>query len=100
MSEIRLTVPDKTLITLKTNSSESAAVEVRLAAAVKLYELSRLSSKAAATLASIPRTLFLNEARRLQRPDLPPHQGRATTRLLMVTPCSQRSSPLAGFVAQ
>ncbi|MFQ4138968.1 UPF0175 family protein [Nodosilinea sp. PGN35] len=33
--------------------------EVRLAAAVKLFELGRLSSGAAAGLAGIPRTLFL-----------------------------------------
>jgi predicted HTH domain antitoxin len=33
--------------------------EVRLAAAVKLFELERLSSGAAASLAGIPRTLFL-----------------------------------------
>ena len=59
MGEIRLTVPDEALVALKADSSESAAVEVRLAAAVKLYELGRLSSGAAATLAGIPRTLFL-----------------------------------------
>lgn len=33
--------------------------EARLAAAVELYELGRLSSGAAATLAGIPRTVFL-----------------------------------------
>jgi predicted HTH domain antitoxin len=59
MSEIKLTVPAETLLALKVDSSEAAAVEVRLAAAVKLYELGRLSSGAAATLAGIPRTLFL-----------------------------------------
>jgi predicted HTH domain antitoxin len=58
MSEIRLTVPDETLVALK-GDSESVGAEVRLAAAVKLYELGRLSSGAAAVLAGIPRTLFL-----------------------------------------
>ena len=58
MSEIKLTVPDETLLALK-GSSESVAAELRLAAAVKLYELGRLSSGAAATLAGMPRTLFL-----------------------------------------
>ena len=60
MSEIKLTVPDETLLALR-GTSESAAAEVRLAAAVKLYEVGRLSSGAAATLAGIPRTLFLTK---------------------------------------
>lgn len=46
----KLTVPDETLLALK-GTSESGAAEVRLAAAVKLYEVGRLSSGAAATLA-------------------------------------------------
>jgi predicted HTH domain antitoxin len=58
MSEIRLTLPDESLVALKA-TSESVGAELRLAAAVKLYELGRLSSGAAATLAGIPRTLFL-----------------------------------------
>jgi len=61
MSEIKLTVPNETLVALKADSSESAAMEVRLAATVKLYKLGRLSSGAAATLAGIPRTLFLTK---------------------------------------
>ena len=60
MSEITLTVPDETLMALK-GDSESVAAELRLAAAVKLYELGRLSSGAAATLAGIPRTLLLTK---------------------------------------
>jgi predicted HTH domain antitoxin len=58
MSEIRMTVPDESMLALK-GTAESVAGELRLAAAVKLYELGRLSSGAAATLAGIPRTLFL-----------------------------------------
>jgi len=60
VSEIKLTVPDETLLALK-GSSESVAAELRLAAAVKLYEVGRLSSGAAATLAGMPRTLFLTK---------------------------------------
>ena len=42
-------------------SDEAAAAEIRLAAAVNLYELRRLSSGAAARLAGIPRVLFLSK---------------------------------------
>ena len=58
MSEITLTIPDDTLVALHL-SPETFAAELRLAAAVKLYELKRLSSGAAARLAGIPRTVFL-----------------------------------------
>ena len=40
---------------------ETVGARLRLAAAVKFYELGRLSSGAAATLAGIPRTLFLSK---------------------------------------
>ena len=40
---------------------EQLAAELRLAAAVKLYELGRISSGAAAKLAGIPRTMFLTK---------------------------------------
>jgi predicted HTH domain antitoxin len=58
MSEIRLHVPDETLAALEV-TPEQLASELRLAAAIKLYELGRLSSGAAAILAGIPRALFL-----------------------------------------
>jgi predicted HTH domain antitoxin len=41
-------------------SPVQAAEEFRFAAAAKLYELGRLSSGAAASLAGVPRTVFLN----------------------------------------
>jgi predicted HTH domain antitoxin len=53
-------IPDGTLLALKL-SDATAAAEIRLAAAVKLYELGRLSSGAAARLAGLPRVLFLSK---------------------------------------
>jgi predicted HTH domain antitoxin len=58
MSEITLSIADQSLIALKL-SPQQAGDELRLAAAVKLYELGRLSSGAAAQLAGIPRPAFL-----------------------------------------
>lgn len=51
-------VPEETLIALKLDPA-SAANELRLVAAVKLFELGRLSSGGAAALAGIPRIAFL-----------------------------------------
>ena len=58
VSEIVLSVPEQALAALKL-TPQQAAPELLLAAAVKLYEIGRLSSGAAARLAGIPRPLFL-----------------------------------------
>jgi predicted HTH domain antitoxin len=58
MFDIKLSLPDEALVALKRTPHEIAE-EIRLAAAMKLYELGRLSSGAAAALAGVPRVVFL-----------------------------------------
>jgi len=60
MSEITISIPERSLLALKV-TTEQAGSELRLAEAMKLYELGRLSSGAAAELAAIPRCLFLTK---------------------------------------
>ncbi|HWO26903.1 MAG TPA: UPF0175 family protein [Kofleriaceae bacterium] len=57
MFDIKLSLPDEALVALKRTPSEMAE-EIRMAAAMKLYELGRLSSGAAAALAGVPRVVF------------------------------------------
>ncbi len=58
MAEIRMSVPDEMLVALHVDG-EGMAAELRMAAAMKIYELGRLSSGAAAMLAGVPRCVFL-----------------------------------------
>jgi predicted HTH domain antitoxin len=60
MADVTLPIPEEALVALKLSPAE-AADEVRLAAAIKLYELGRLSSGAAAALAGVPRAVFLGK---------------------------------------
>jgi predicted HTH domain antitoxin len=51
-------VPQESILALETSPGEFAA-DFRMAAAMKYYELGRLSSGAAARLAGVPRAVFL-----------------------------------------
>ena len=55
---IAMDVPDNVLLAEKTDE-RAFAIELRMLAAVKLYELGRLSSGRAAELAGMPRVEFL-----------------------------------------
>jgi predicted HTH domain antitoxin len=60
MSQIVLDISSETLLALKL-PLEEAGETLLLAAAVKFFELGRLSSGAAARLAGLPRTVFLSK---------------------------------------
>jgi predicted HTH domain antitoxin len=59
LSQVNIPIPDDAMAALNLSPVE-AAEEFRFAAAAKLYELGRLSSGAAASLAGVPRAVFLN----------------------------------------
>lgn len=61
--QIVIDIPEKILIAEKTTVSDFAG-EMRLLAAIKLYELSRLSSGRAAELAGMSRLEFLQNLKK------------------------------------
>lgn len=60
MSQIEIDIPDDALSSMNLPEDELAG-ELRMLAAVKLFELGRLSSGAAAALAGVPKPVFLNK---------------------------------------
>lgn len=58
MEKIVLEIPDEVLISLKETPSEISR-DIRMLAAVKFYQMGKLSSGRAAQLAGIPRVSFL-----------------------------------------
>ncbi len=58
MSTVKVEVPDEALVSLKTDP-DAFSKELPLLAAVKLFELGRLSSGRAAQLAAVSRVEFL-----------------------------------------
>jgi len=59
MGQVSFSVPDEIVKALHA-TPEALAGEIRLAAAVKLFELKKLSSGAAAELAGVPKPYFLS----------------------------------------
>lgn len=59
MSEILIQIPDDMIVTLKCSPKEIGD-EIRMLAAVKIYEMGRLSSGAAARIVGTSRVLFLS----------------------------------------
>ena len=61
MSQITMNLPDEAVSVLKgvMPPGQDAAEGLRFLAAIKLYEMGRISSGAAAALAGVARTLFL-----------------------------------------
>lgn len=60
MTEVVINLPEKTSLALNL-PVEALGKELLFAAAVKLYEIGRLSSGAAAELAGVPKPLFLTK---------------------------------------
>lgn len=59
MNQVTFSVPDEILLALKA-SPDVLASRIRLAAAVKLFEIGQLSSGAASQLAGVPKPYFLS----------------------------------------
>ncbi len=63
MEKIMIEIPDEVLISLKETPSEFSK-DILMLAAVKLYQMGKLSSGRAAQLAGVPRITFLQSLSR------------------------------------
>jgi predicted HTH domain antitoxin len=83
MSEITFSIPEESISALHV-PVDQAGDELRMLAAAKLFELKRLSSGAAARLAGVPRTIFLQRLGDYGIPvlDLTEEELRQETRLV------------------
>jgi len=63
MQQLQIDIPDSAFAALR-REPDALAMELRLAAAVKWYELGRLSQERAAELAGLSRRAFLDELSR------------------------------------
>lgn len=64
---VQIELPEEVLIALK-ETPEELAKEIRILAAVKFYQMGKLSSGRAAELAGIPRVSFLQSLSRYKVP--------------------------------
>ncbi len=82
MSQITLSIPDETLTALNLTQEEMGD-EMRWAAAIKFYELGRLSSGAAAQFIGVPQPVFLSKLADfgVETFNLSEHELRGETRL-------------------
>jgi predicted HTH domain antitoxin len=69
MTDIIIQIPDDTIMALKCLPQDIGS-EIRMLAAVKLYEMGRLSSGSAARMVGISRVLFLSRLKEYNVPAL------------------------------